>query len=63
MSLKKKFKKYAKKALSLSTGGMLGGGSGDEGQRSEAAARLVNVNKKQQAGGGQIKYTGQEWQE
>ena len=63
MSWKKKFKKYASKALSLSTGGMFGGGKGeDDGQRSEAAARLVKVKRNHQAGGGQIKYNSEEWQ-
>lgn len=58
MSFKKKVKKYAKKALGISTLGMFGGEkekSGDDsGLRSAAAKRLINTQ--QQAGSGQIKF-------
>lgn len=63
MSFKKKVKKYARKALNVSTLGMFGGekekSSGDEGMRSEAAKRLVNKN--QQAGSGQINFNTEEY--
>jgi hypothetical protein len=63
MGMRKRMKKYANKALKVSTLGMFGGkkesSSGDDaGLRSAAAKRLVNTN--QQAGSGQINFNTEE---
>lgn len=56
--------KTSKKLLDKTgLGGMFGGGDkdkGDDGMRSEAASRLVNKQRSQQAGSGQISYMTQE---
>ena len=68
MGWKKKFKKYAGKALGLASkvNPVIGAftkskeESGGEA-RSEAASQLVKKNKTQQAGGAQINFTTEEW--
>lgn len=68
MSLRKKYRKYVNKAkpfVSKATMGLYDGGSSsdEDGQRAEAAGRMVKKDTTKQAGGGQIKYTTEEWQD
>ena len=58
-------RKKLRKAVGVSTMGMFGGEKekSDDGYRSEAAGRMVKKDATKQAGGGQIKYTTEEWQE
>ena len=64
-SFSKRVKKYANKALKVSTLGLVGGkkesssGGEDAGMRSAAAKRMVNRN--QQAGGGTINFNTEEY--
>ena len=60
--LKNKVKSYAKTAGQMVKGQFGAGKSSDDSSRSEAAGQMMkrDVGVQRQAGGGQIKYTGQE---